>query len=295
MNLALYIAKLFLSFQNYYILNLRNNKEVNVKMLGYILGIALLIFLLKGIYINNEWERALLFRLGKFMKVTKPGLNYKIPILDKIQKVDVRLMTMDIQRQEVITKDNISVNVDAVVFYKVVNVEKAIISVGNYLRNVQQQSLAALRDVVGEKELDELLSQKDSIAKSIKENVDLKVESWGVDIDQVKLQNIELPSDLKRTMARQAEAEREKRAVIISAEGELQASKKLKEAAEMLNKAPGAMQLRVLSTVSDVSQDQSNTLVFALPWEVMTGKGAELTAAGLSKGAMTFPAEKKKK
>jgi regulator of protease activity HflC (stomatin/prohibitin superfamily) len=152
--------------------------------------------------------------------------------------------------------------------------------------------LGSLRDVVGEKEMDELLSQKEAIAKSIKDNVDHKVEAWGIDIDQVKLQNIELPADLKRVMARQAEAEREKRAVIIAAEGELEASKKLKLAADELAKSKGAMQLRVLSTISDVSQDQSNTLVFALPWEMMQGKGAELTAAGLAKHsgvAMHYP------
>lgn len=246
------------------------------------------------LFINKEWEKAIIFRLGKFLRMTGSGLNFKIPFIDNYIKVDVRLMTMDIKRQEVITKDNISCYVDAVVFYKVIDTKKAIIDVGNYLRNVEQQSLAALRDVVGEKELDELLSKKEDIAKSIKENVDKKVDSWGIDIDQVKLQNIELPETLKRVMARQAEAEREKRAVIISAQGELEASLKLKLAADELNKSNGAMQLRVLSTISDVSQDQSNTLVFALPWEMMQGKGAEFTAAALSKGAMTFSSKRNK-
>ncbi|MFA5303828.1 MAG: slipin family protein [Candidatus Nanoarchaeia archaeon] len=246
------------------------------------------------LFINKEWEKSIIFRLGKFSRMTSSGLNFKIPFIENYVKVDVRLMTMDIQKQEVITKDNISVYVDAVVFYKVINVKKAIIDVGNYLRNVEQQSLGSLRDVVGEKELDELLSQKEAIAKSIKDSVDQKVDAWGIDIDQVKLQNIELPADLKRVMARQAEAEREKRAVIISAQGELEASKKLKLAADELAKTQGAMQLRVLSTISDVSQDQSNTLVFALPWEMMQGKGAEYTAAALSKGAMTFSYGKKR-
>jgi regulator of protease activity HflC (stomatin/prohibitin superfamily) len=246
------------------------------------------------LFINKEWEKAIVFRLGKFSRMTGSGLNFKIPLIENIITVDVRLMTMDIKRQEVITKDNISCYVDAVVFYKIIDVKKAIISVGNYLRNIEQQSLAALRDVVGEKELDELLSKKEVIAKAIKDNVDKKVDSWGIDIDQVKLQNIELPENLKRVMARQAEAEREKRAVIISAQGELEASKKLKLAADELNKSSGAMQLRVLSTISDVSQDESNTLVFALPWDVLTGKGPELAAAGLSKRANTFILKKKK-
>lgn len=244
------------------------------------------------LFINKEWEKAIIFRLGKFSRISGAGLNFKLPFIENFVRVDTRLMTMDMQKQEVITKDNISVYVDAVVFYKVVDVKKAVIEVGNYLRNIEQQSLGALRDVVGEKEMDELLSQKEVIAKSIKDNVDHKVEAWGIDIDQVKLQNIELPAELKRVMARQAEAEREKRAVIISAEGELEASKKLKLAADELAKSKGAMQLRVLSTIADVSQDQSNTLVFALPWEMMQGKGAELTAAGLAKHAgvtMNYP------
>jgi regulator of protease activity HflC (stomatin/prohibitin superfamily) len=259
-------------------------------MIWWIIGIIFisLFFLPTFLFINKEWEKSIVFRLGKFSRILSSGLNFKLPFIENYIKVDIRLMTMDIKRQEVITKDNISCYVDAVVFYKVVNVKKAIIDVGNYLRNIEQQSLAALRDVVGEKELDELLSKKDLIAKSIKENVDKKVETWGIDIDQVKLQNIELPETLKRVMARQAEAEREKRAVIISAQGELEASLKLKLAADELNKSNGAMQLRVLSTISDVSQDQSNTLVFALPWEMMQGKGAEFSAAALSKGAMTF-------
>jgi len=259
-----------------------------------IIIIILLILSPTLFFINKQWEKSIIFRLGKFARIAGPGLNMKIPLVENHIRVDTRLMTMDIKRQEVITKDNISCYIDAVVFYKVVDIKKAIIEVGNYLRNIEQQSLAALRDVVGEKELDELLSKKEIIAKAIKENVDKKVESWGIDIDQVKLQNIELPENLKRIMARQAEAEREKRAVIISAQGELEASKKLKLAADELNKSPGAMQLRVLSTISDVSQDESNTLVFALPWEIMAGKGPELTAAGLSKRANTFISNKKK-
>jgi regulator of protease activity HflC (stomatin/prohibitin superfamily) len=247
--------------------------------------IVALFFLPASLFTNKEWEKAIVFRLGKFSRILGSGLNFKIPFIENYVKVDTRLMTMDIQKQEVITKDNISVYVDAVVFYKVTDVKKAVLTVGNYLRNVEQQSLGALRDVVGEKEMDELLSQKEAIAKSIKDNVDHKVEAWGIDIDQVKLQNIELPAELKRVMARQAEAEREKRAVIIAAEGELEASKKLKLAADELAKSKGAMQLRVLSTISDVSQDQSNTLVFALPWEMLEGKGAELAAAGLAKHA----------
>jgi len=264
-------------------------------MIGWIIGIivAALFFSPAILFVNKEWEKAIVFRIGKFSRISGSGLNFKIPFLENYIKVDVRLMTMDMQKQEVITKDNISVYVDAVVFYKVMDVKKAVLEVGNYLRNVEQQSLGALRDVVGEKELDELLSQKEAIAKSIKDNVDHKVEAWGIDIDQVKIQNIELPADLKRVMARQAEAEREKRAVIITAEGELEASKKLKLAADELAKSSGAMQLRVLSTISDVSQDNSNTLVFALPWEMMQGKGAELTAAGLSKHAGTMMHYKK--
>ncbi len=252
-----------------------------------------LIFLKMCFFINQEWERAVIFTFGRFSRIGGPGINFIIPFAQTKIKVDTRLMTMDIQKQEVITKDNISVYIDAVVFFRVVDVKKAVLNVMNYISNVRQQSLGVLRDVVGEKELDELLSQKAAIAKAIRNSVDKKVASWGIDIDQVKLQNIELPDDLKRVMARQAEAEREKRAVIIRADGELQASKKLALAAKELNKVKGAMQLRVLSTISDVSQDQSNTLVFALPWEVMTGKGPELSAAAMSKWATTFKKNKK--
>jgi regulator of protease activity HflC (stomatin/prohibitin superfamily) len=263
-------------------------------MIEYIIGVVILLFLAPTmLFINQEWEKSIVFTLGKFSRIVGAGLNFKLPFIENIRRVDVRLMTMDMQKQEVITKDNISVYVDAVVFYKVIDVKKAVLEVGDYLRNIEQQSLGSLRDVVGEKELDELLSQKESIAKSIKDIVDSKVDAWGVDIDQIKLQNIELPADMKRVMARQAEAEREKRAVIISAEGELEASKKLKLAADELSKSNGAMQLRVLSTISDVSQDQSNTIVFALPWEVMTGKGPELTAAAM-KRQIVYPSKGEK-
>ena len=257
------------------------------------LGFIILGIIILGIRINKQWERSIVLRLGKFNRERVAGLYFIIPIIESIMKTDMRLIVMDIKKQEVITKDNISVHIDTVVFYRVVNIRKALMHVEDYESNVRQQSLAVMRDIVGENELDELLSHKEKIADQIKKNVDIKAEEWGVDVDQVKLQDIELPMDMKRVMARQAEAAREGKAVVIKASAEKEASTKLKDAAQILAKSPGALQLRMMSTISDVSQDQSNTIVFALPMEVMKGKGAELAAASMSKLASTFPAEKK--
>lgn len=247
------------------------------------------------IRINKQWEKSIVLRLGKFNRVMGAGLYFKWPLIESTSKVDMRLVVMDIKKQEVITKDNISVHIDTVVFYKVTDIKKALMYVEDYEANVRQQSLAVMRDIVGENELDELLSHKEKVAEQIKKNVDIKAEEWGVDIDQVKLQDIELPMDMKRVMARQAEAAREGKAVVIKANAEREAATKLKEASQILAKSPGALQLRMMSTISDVSQDQSNTIVFALPMEVMKGKGAELAAAAMSKLGSTFPSEIKRK
>ncbi len=244
---------------------------------------------------NYEWQKAIILRFGKFKRLSGPGLFFVYPFVEKVMKVDTRLITLDIQKQEVITKDNVSVHIDAVVFYKILNVKNALLNVQHFETNIYQQSLSVLRDVVGQNSLDELLSQKDKIGAEIKEEIDKKTEEWGIDIDQVKLQNIELPEDMKRIMARQAEAEREGKGIIITANSEMEAAKKLREAAKTLSEVPGALQLRMMTTISDVSQDRSNTIVFALPMDVMTGKGAELASAAMSKLAATFPEDKKEK
>lgn len=240
-------------------------------------------------YVNKEWEKAVILTFGRHSRTTDAGFKLFIPFVETIRKVDMRLRTMDIEKQEVITKDNISVKIDTVVFYKVDDINKAILKVFNFKANVHQQALAVLRDIVGEHTLDELLAEREKVATEIKTSVDKKTDEWGIDIDQVKLQNIELPGDMKRVMARQAEAEREGKAVIVKAEAELQASTKLSKAASVLAKSPGSLQLRMMSTISDVSQDRSNTILFALPTDVMVGKGVELAAAGMSKLAAEFP------
>jgi regulator of protease activity HflC (stomatin/prohibitin superfamily) len=212
---------------------------------------------------NNEWEEAVVLRLGKYNRTKKAGLYLRIPFIERVYKRDIRIMTLDIPSQEVITKDNISVAIDAVVFMRVDNTMKTVINIQDYIYAVKQISLTTLRDVIGQKNLDDVLEKREEVATKIKEVVDKQAEHWGVDITNIELQNIELPENMKRVMARQAEAEREKRGVIIAAEGELQAAKKLQEASKELEKSKYGYSLRQLQTISDVSQDQSNTIIFS--------------------------------
>lgn len=241
--------------------------------LVYFIILFFIIIVLVGstIKINKQWEQAILLRLGKYNRTKGAGLFLKIPFIEQIYRRDMRVMTLDIRKQEVITKDNISVRIDAVVFMKVKDALKSVTEIQDYIYSVRQYSQTTLRNVVGKYELDELLTQREKIAEEVKKIVDQTSEDWGVDISIVELQDIELPEDMKRIIARQAEAEREKRGVIIKSEGEFQAAKNLKEAAETLAKAPNALELRRLSTLSDVSQDQSNTIVFAVPLESLSG------------------------
>ncbi len=233
--------------------------------------IIILIFVTSTIKVNKQWEQTIILRLGKYSRNKGPGLFFKMPIFEQIYRRDMRVMTLDIRKQEVITKDNISVRIDAVVFMKVKDAMKSVIEIQDYIYSVQQYSQTTLRNVVGKYELDELLTQREKIAEEVKKIVDKTTEEWGVDISIVELQDIELPEDMKRIIARQAEAEREKRGDIIKSEGELQAAQNLKKAAEILAKAPNAIELRRLSVLSDVSQDQSNTIVFAVPLESLSG------------------------
>jgi len=184
-------------------------------------------------------------------------------------KVDMRVATVDVPRQEVITKDNVTLNVDAVIYFRVKSAEMAVLEVQNFRLATAQYAQAALRDVVGQVELDVLLSERDRISEQIKEIVDSATEPWGIDINAVKIQNAELPADMKRVIAKQAEAEREKRSVIVKAHGELQASQNLADAAKKLAGTPGALHLRTLTTLNDLSSDQSNTVIFAVPLEVL--------------------------
>ncbi len=237
-------------------------------VLATILGIILFI-IISGIRIVNQYEKGLILTLGKYTGTRNPGFNIIVPIFQVMHKVDMRLATVDIPRQEVITKDNVTINVDAVVYFKVKDAQRAILDVQNFRLATAQYAQAALRDVVGKVELDTLLSERDRISKEIKTIVDEATEPWGIDVPDVNIQNVELPQDMKRVIAKQAEAEREKRSVIVKAQGELQASQNLADAAKTLAQTPGALHLRTLTTLNDLSSDQSNTVIFALPLEVL--------------------------
>ncbi|MBN2202716.1 MAG: SPFH domain-containing protein [Candidatus Aenigmarchaeota archaeon] len=228
-----------------------------------ILGLVLLVIFFSTVKLNRQWEESVILRLGKYVRTTKAGMFFKMPFLESAYKRDMRTNTLDIPSQEVITRDNISVSVDAVMWAKVRDSMKSVVNIRNYEYAVRQFSQTTLRNIIGKRDLDEVLEKRDEIAQNIKEIVDKEVEKWGVDIENIELQNIELPADMKRIMARQAEAEREKRGVIIAAEGEMEAAKKLSKASEELQKTKYGYALRQLQTISDVSQDQSNTIIFA--------------------------------
>ena len=234
-------------------------------IIGIIFFIIFLIVLLSGLKVVVEYERRIIFRLGKFKRTIGPGVVYIIPFFEKSKKVDLRIITADIPRQEVITKDNIPVIANTVVYFKVMKPEDAIIKIQNYHYAVQQYTQAALRDVLSSMELDSVLTEREKIAESIKEIVDSETEEWGIDIKSIKMQEIELPDIMKRAMAAQAEAEREKRAAIIGAEGEREAAENLANAAARLAEEPGSMHLRTLQTIRDISQDPSQKIVIFLP------------------------------
>jgi len=234
-----------------------------------ILFFGLLFLIPATIRIIYEYERGVLFTLGKFSKVMQPGLRIVIPIIQSMRKVDTRIKTVDIPKQEVMTRDNVPVSINAVVYMRVINAEKAVLKIQNYVYAVSQYGQTALRDVMGNKDLDSILTERAEIADEIKQLVDKETDEWGIDITAIKVQDIELPMDMKRAMARQAEAEREKRATIIKSEGEVTASTNLRKAADMLGRAPGALHLRTLETLTDIASDQSNTLVVPLPMEFL--------------------------
>ncbi|CAN5396265.1 slipin family protein [soil metagenome] len=219
--------------------------------------------------IVNQYERGVVLTLGKFTSIRNPGLRIIIPVIQRIIKVDTRTNTIDIPKQEVITKDNVTVNVDAVVYFKVVDVQKAVLEVTDYVYASSQFAQAALRDVTGNIELDALLGKRDIVSQEIKAIVDKQTEKWGIDVDTVKLQNIELPQDMKRAMAKQAEAERERRAVIITAEGEKAAAQSVADAAVMLSKAAGGISIRTLQTLEKIAVEPSQKTVFVLPADLI--------------------------
>ncbi|MDP3970345.1 MAG: slipin family protein [bacterium] len=244
-------------------------------------GIVLFVMFIRQI---DQYERGTLFTMGRFSGVRQPGWRIVIPILQKMPKVDIRVKAVDVPDQDAITKDNVSVRVNAVIYYKVDDPGKAILEVENFYYATSQLAQTTMRNVVGEVTLDELLIDRADIANKIKEIVDIATDPWGVDVVSVELKHIELPENLKRTMAKQAEAEREKRATIINSEGEVIAAKNLAEAAHTIAEAPGALHLRTLNSINDISSDQSNTVIFAVPVEVLRAfEGVNTISKAMSK------------
>ncbi len=226
-------------------------------------------FILAGLRVVDQYERGVVLTLGRFTGIREPGLRVVVPIFQRMIKVDIRITPIDVPKQEVITKDNVTVGVDAVVYFRVVDSAKAVLENANYIYSTSQFAQAALRDVAGNVDLDELLSNRDTISQKIKEIVDSETDKWGVDVQSVKLQNIELPQDMKRAMAKQAEAERERRANVINADGERMAAETLAEAARMLSAAPGAINLRTLNTLERISQEPSQKTTMLFPIELI--------------------------
>jgi regulator of protease activity HflC (stomatin/prohibitin superfamily) len=225
-------------------------------------------FLSAAIRILNEYERGVIFRLGRVIKAKGPGLIILIPVVDKMVKVSMRLVVMDVDSQDVITRDNVSVKVNAVIYYRVIEPIKAVIEVEEYNYAVSQLAQTTLRSVCGQAELDELLSAREKINSQLQEILDMHTDPWGIKVTTVELKHIDLPQDMQRSMAKQAEAERERRAKVINADGEFQAATKLAEAAEIIHDHPMALQLRYLQTMREISAEQNTTTIFPFPLEL---------------------------
>jgi len=233
-----------------------------------IIGIIIFILLI-SIKQINEYEKGVKFTLGKYIGTMEPGWRLVIPIFQSYRKVDLRVKAVDVPNQEAITKDNISVSVNAVIYYKVSHAEKAILEVERFYYAISQLAQTTMRNAVGQVSLDELLSERESVSENIRSVIDKATDPWGIKVDNVELKDITLPEEMKRVIGKQAEAEREKRAIIIKAEGEVMAAKNMASAAHTLAGSPGALHLRTLQSINDISSDQSNTIVFAVPLEIL--------------------------
>ena len=231
--------------------------------------VAIVFVLLCSIRQISEYERGIKFTCGKFSGIMKPGWSIVLPIFQSFRKIDIRTRVIDVPEQEAITKDNVSVKINAVIYYNIFDASKALLAVENFHYAVSQLAQTTMRNAVGSVTLDELLSSREKISDEICQIIDKATDNWGIKVGNVELKDISLPGEMKRVIAKVAEAEREKLAVITKAAGELEASKNLAEAAETLSSAPGALHLRTLSTINDVSSDQSNTIIFAIPLEVL--------------------------
>ena len=230
--------------------------------------VLVILFLSAAIRILNEYERGVIFRLGRVINAKGPGLIILIPVIDKIVKVSLRLVAMDVDPQDVITRDNVSVKVNAVIYFRVIDPTKAIVEVENYTYAMSQLAQTTLRSVCGQAELDELLSEREKINSELQEILDTHTDPWGIKVATVELKHIDLPQEMQRAMARQAEAERERRAKVINAEGEFQAANKLAEASEIIERHPTALQLRYLQTMNEMATESNSTTIFPIPIEL---------------------------
>jgi len=234
----------------------------------YILAVILVIILV-SIRQVNQYQRGVKFQLGKYTGMVMPGWRIILPIIQSMKIIDIRVKAVDVPYQEAITKDNISAKINAVIYYKVSDASKAVLEVENFFYAISQLAQTTMRNVVGELELDQLLANRDEAAKRIRELVDAASDPWGIKVEAVELKDVTLPDEMQRVIAKQAEAERERRAVVIKSSGEVQAAANLAQAASMLNAQPGALHLRTLNTLNDLSSDQSNTVIFAIPLEIL--------------------------
>jgi regulator of protease activity HflC (stomatin/prohibitin superfamily) len=256
----------------------------------FIIYAAIALFLFSGVRVVYEYKRALKFRFGKFVKVLEPGLRWIVPIIEATQYVDIRVITINIESQEVMTEDNVPCRVDGVLFYRIEDAERAVLEVEKYNYAITQLAQAALRDVCGKAELDTILTKREEMGRNIKVTVSEETQDWGISIIDVKIKDIELPENMKRTMAHQAEAERNRRARIILATAERQAADKLLEAGLLIDKSPSAIKLRLYQTLADIAAEKNSTIVFPFPEEVLH-KSLGLKNGKPAKGGVWVEAE----
>jgi regulator of protease activity HflC (stomatin/prohibitin superfamily) len=243
--------------------------EAPISVLFFVLLVFVIIIIGNSVRILREYERGVIFRLGRLIDVKGPGIILLIPIVDKMIKVSLRTVVMDVPPQDVITKDNVSIKVNAVVYFRVVQPAKAVVEVENFLFATSQLSQTTLRSILGQSALDELLAERDKINSELQKIMDTHTEPWGIKVSNVEVKQIDLPVEMQRAMARQAEAERERRAKVIHAEGEFQASQKLAEAAQVIEKHPMALQLRYLQTLTEVASEKNSTTIFPVPIDLI--------------------------
>jgi len=240
-------------------------------IISYVLLGFVALIIMSSIRILKEYQRGVIFTLGRFWKVAGPGLIIVIPLVQTMDRVDLRVLVMDVPPQDVISKDNISVNVNAVLYFRVIDSEKAIIQVEDYLTATSQLAQTTLRSVLGQHDLDEMLAERDKLNKHVQRIVDVQTDAWGIKVTMVEIKHIDLDESMIRVIAKQAEAERDRRAKIIHAEGELQAAEKLLKAAQIIAVEPIAIQLRYLQTLSDIADEKNSTVIFPLPMDIMGG------------------------